>query len=341
MSSACTLVVTTIASPNGALTALATGAAEAGWSFIAIGDAKSPADFGLTGCRFFSLADQVNTGFSYAQQCPANHYARKNIGYLIAAREGAERIVETDDDNVPRRQFFEPRVRRQEVAVSTAAGWVNAYRWFTDDMIWPRGFPPDRIHAAPVPVDRLPVVMCDCPIQQGLADENPDVDALYRLTFPLPRSFARDERVAIGEGSWCPFNSQNTTWFDEAFELLYLPACCSFRMTDIWRSLVVQRIAWENGWSILFHGATVRHERNAHDVMRDFAQEIPGYLNNDRIATALAALPIRAGTSNIGDNLRLCYEQLVRMELVGGAELALLDAWLSDVTTARAGRCPR
>jgi hypothetical protein len=34
---------------------------------------------------------------------------------------------------------------------------------------------------------------------------------------------------------------------------------------------------WENGWHILFHGATVRQERNDHDLMRDFADEIPGY----------------------------------------------------------------
>ena len=32
-------------------------------------------------------------------------------------------------------------------------------------------------------------VESDCPIQQGLADRNPDVDAIYRLILPLPFSF--------------------------------------------------------------------------------------------------------------------------------------------------------
>src|SRR5438270_335676 len=75
-----------------------------------------------------------------------------------------------------------------------------------------------------------------CPIQQGLADENPDVDAIYRLAFPLPLTFRTDRRIALGGSAWCPFNSQNTTWTREAFPLLYLPSYCSFRMTDIWRS---------------------------------------------------------------------------------------------------------
>ncbi|MHC4265647.1 MAG: STELLO glycosyltransferase family protein, partial [Planctomycetota bacterium] len=68
------------------------------------------------------------------------------------------------------------------------------------------------------------------------ADDNPDVDAVYRLTQRLPLTFRKDRRLALGNGSKCPFNSQNTTWFPDAYPLLYLPAYCSFRMTDIWRS---------------------------------------------------------------------------------------------------------
>ncbi|MBV5271274.1 MAG: DUF288 domain-containing protein, partial [Afipia sp.] len=79
---------------------------------------------------------------------------------------------------------------------------------------------------------------------------NPDVDAIYRLTLPLPQSFREEQPVALGRNVWCPFNSQNTTWWKEAAPLLYLPSFCSFRMTDIWRSFVAQRIAWENGWHI-------------------------------------------------------------------------------------------
>ena len=86
-------------------------------------------------------------------------------------------------------------------------------------------------------MDRLAVEQVDCPIQQGLADENPDVDAIYRLVLPLPVQFETGRRIALKRGVWSPFNSQNTAWWPDAFPLLYLPAYCSFRMTDIWRKL--------------------------------------------------------------------------------------------------------
>jgi len=33
----------------------------------------------------------------------------KNVGYLVAIRDGAQLIVETDDDNLPRDAFFAAR----------------------------------------------------------------------------------------------------------------------------------------------------------------------------------------------------------------------------------------
>jgi len=326
-----TLVVTSIAAPNDALRALAAGSIANGFEFIVIGDVPSPSDFELEGCRFYGLEAQHALGLRFAAACPTRHYARKNIGYLVAIGEQASTIVETDDDNHPMPTFWSERVRWPHVRVASTGGWVNAYGWFTDAAIWPRGLPLDRIHD-PVPsFESLPTADVDCPIQQGLADDNPDVDAVYRLTMALPQSFRTDRRVALGRGSWSPFNSQNTTWFPDAYPLLYLPAHCSFRMTDIWRSFVAQRIAWENGWSVLFHEPTVVQDRNDHDLMRDFADEVPGYLHNDAIRVALDALDLAPGRDALGANLRRCYERLVEMGVVGDAELPLLDAWLADL----------
>jgi len=152
---------------------------------------------------------------------------------------------------------------------------------------------------------------------------------------PLPQSFQKDHQIALTKGSWCPFNSQNTTWWKDAFELLYLPAYCSFRMTDIWRSFIAQRIAWLNGWAILFHGPTMIQQRNVHNLLRDFNDEIPGYLHNSEIREALESLPLQAGIEKIGDNLKVCYEKLVSMSLIGQEELALLDAWIEDIRGLR------
>jgi hypothetical protein len=325
------LILTSISAPNAVLRSLAAGATQHDVEFIVIGDEKSPRDFDLDGCRFYGIDEQRKLDLAFAQICPTRHYARKNIGYLLALRNGAQAIIETDDDNFPENAFWSDRQRHQTVPLSTQAGHVNVYRYFSQANIWPRGLPLDKI-LAPLPAfESLTNAQVDCPIQQGLANENPDVDAIYRLTLPLPQNFRRDRRVALGDGSWCPFNSQNTTWWRDAFPLLYLPAYCSFRMTDIWRSFVAQRIAWANGWSILFHEPTVWQERNEHNLMRDFRDEVPGYLHNTAICDSLAGLSLKAGVAHLAANLRACYGRLVEHKWVGEQELELLEVWIRDL----------
>ena len=65
--------------------------------------------------------------------------------------------------------------------------------------------------------------------------------------------------------------------------------------------------------------------------MRDFRDEVPGYLNNSSLCEALDKLDLRHGIENLNENLRICYEQMVRMDLVGAEELDLLEAWITDM----------
>ena len=324
------VVITTINAPTKAVVDFAEGAGPHGVDVVLIGDEKSPRDFAQDGARYFSLEAQRDSGFTYGRIAPARHYARKNVGYLEAVRAGAQVIVDTDDDNIPLDSFWAPRTPHLVARRIDGASWVNVYAYFTDVPIWPRGLPLDRVRQLP-PSLTTAAASVYCPIQQGLANENPDVDAIYRLILPLPVDFRDEAPVALGPGTWCPFNSQNTTSFPDAFPLLYLPYYCSFRMTDIWRSFVAQRIAHVNGWAIGFHKATVYQVRNEHNLMRDFEDEIPGYLHNEKIRAALDALALPAGTDKIPDAMRLCYRKLVDLGLVGDGELALLDAFLADL----------
>ncbi len=298
--------------------------------FIVIGDTKSPKEFKLAGCDFYSIEQQQALKFKLVENLPVNHYARKNLGYLIAISRGATTIIETDDDNLPLKGFWKNRTTKVNAHLLNSKGWVNVYKYFTDTHIWPRGFALENIQ------DKLPILdnksIIDCPIQQGLADENPDVDAIYRLTLPLPIIFNKTDSIALGINSFCPFNSQNTTWFKEAFPLLYLPSHCSFRMTDIWRSFVAQRIAWTCGWPILFHQSTVRQERNDHNLMNDFRDEVSGYNNNAQIIKSLKELELKDGIENISSNMKLCYNTLIKLGFVGQQESILLDAWLDDIS---------
>jgi len=324
------LVITSIADDkHPILNSIANDAAKNDVPFIVVGDTKSPDKFDIKNCDFYSADRQMGLDFDLAKSLPFKHYARKNIGYLIAMSKGAETIIETDDDNIPLEGFWNNRSREVEAHLLNDQGWVNVYKYFTEKLIWPRGFALENIQKELVKIDTMQRV--DCPIQQGLADENPDVDAIYRLTLPLPVTFNKSENIALGKDSICPFNSQNTTWFKEAFPLMYLPSYCSFRMTDIWRSFVAQRVAWTCGWPILFHNSTVRQERNDHNLMKDFRDEVSGYNNNEMICQSLKELDLKEGIENISQNMVLCYEKLISFELVGKEEIGLLNAWLKDV----------
>ena len=326
------LIITSIAGPeHPVLKCYAEEASSHQVSLVVIGDLKSPDTFELAGCDYYSIERQRSLPFALGNLLPCNHYARKNIGYLVALLNGAEIIVETDDDNLPLPDFWSERGRVVNAHSILNSGWVNVYKYFTDRHVWPRGFSLEHIQAGVPQVDDQHAL--DCPIQQGLAAENPDVDALFRLTQPLPVKFNPFDNLALGKNSVCPFNSQNTTWFKDAFPLLYLPSYCSFRMTDIWRSFIAQRIAWECDWSILFHNCTVRQERNEHNLLNDFKDETPGYLHNNAIFTELKRLELKKGKKHIPENLLVCYQKLIEMGLVDFKEIMLIKAWIEDLNS--------
>jgi len=326
------LIITSIAGPeHPVLKQFAAECKKRGLDFIVMGDTKSPAAFKLEGCDFWSIEKQNTLPFSLAALTPTRHYSRKNLGYLLAMNNGIAEIAETDDDNIPREEFWNEKHRKVKSHSFENNGWVNVYHYFTEHKIWPRGLPLEEVNARQADINSLKLQLVNCPIQQGLADENPDVDAVYRLTCPLPISFEKKAKLALGRNAWSPFNSQNTYWFKEAFPLLYLPSFCAFRATDIWRSFVAQRIAWECGWSILFHEPTVTQERNEHSLLKDFEDEISVYLKSGLIATELQKLTLKSGKENMTDNLLTCYNKMVDIGAVGKEELPLLKAWISDV----------
>jgi hypothetical protein len=321
------VIITSISAPNEVMRSIAKDSVSNKADFIVIGDSKSPKDFSLDGCDFYSVERQLSLPMKIAKLLPQKHYSRKNIGYLICKNHDI--IIETDDDNFPRPEFWEKREKKFNAEYNVENGWTNAYSFFSKEEIWPRGFPLELILEKK---DFNSVVKeVECPIQQGLADENPDVDAVYRMNRKLPINFDRRNPVALGNNSWCPFNSQNTTWFKEAFPLLYLPSYCSFRMTDIWRSFIAQRIAWTCGWPILFHNATVWQERNEHSLIKDFEDEIPGYLNNVKICELLKNLDLKSGPNNMTENLMRCYTAMVENKYIGSQEIPLIEAWINDL----------
>jgi hypothetical protein len=325
------IVITSISGPdNPVLKKYAEECRQRQIRFIVAGDESSPENFNLEGCEFLSLEKQRSLPFRLSSLLPTRNYARKNLAYLHAISEGHELLVETDDDNIPKEKFWNERSVEVSGDLVTDNTWTNIYKYFTDQPVWPRGFSLSHIHESRTKTNSGTKMFC--PVQQSLADENPDVDAIYRLTLPLPIYFKERAPLVLDRNSICPFNSQNTTWFKEAFFLLYLPSYSGFRMCDIWRSFIAQRILWENDRRVSFHSATVIQKRNDHDLMKDFEQEMNGYLKNNEIMQGLMDLRLKPGSQHTSQNMMLCYGWMVRSGYLPLEEFNLLRAWIKDLS---------
>jgi hypothetical protein len=326
------IIVTTINSPTAAIHQIAKLAPE--WTLLVIGDRKTPKDWHCEGATFLSIEEQRDLGFTLSRDAPFNHYARKNLGYLYAIEKGADLLLETDDDNFPYDWYPGDTSGTVRGRLIRKAGWENVYTHFTKNRIWPRGFPLERINESLRQKSELGgSAEYDCVIQQFLANENPDVDAVFRLTNELVENF-EGEDVVLGPGTWCPFNSQNTLWRPAAFICLYLPFTASFRMTDIWRSFVAQTCVHALNGNVAFRGASMYQQRNEHSLIKDFADEVSGYLNNDSIMTMLSALRLKRETQ-VGVDLRQCYEAMVAAGYLRSEEMGLVECWVEDYQQAR------
>lgn len=302
-----------------------------GWKVVVAGDKKTPADWNCHPATYLSVADQENAQFHIARMLPWNHYARKLMGYLVAMQQGAEIILDTDDDNMPKSDWSIPGFHGNFLMTLPGRGFINVYRYFTDQHIWPRGFPLNRVcdPAARLSPESMQIAPSRIGIWQGLADGDPDVDAIYRMTVNTPCFFDAKSPVVLNTGTVSPFNSQNTAFIRPVFPLLYLPALVSFRSTDIIRGLVAQPILWSAGYSLGFTRATVVQSRNDHNYLSDFESEIPCYLYPEKIIDVVD----RAVSSrfSIEDNLISAYESLIRHELVPEREMDLILAWVQDI----------
>lgn len=321
------IVVTTINMPTTAIDKISELCETSDWNAVVVGDLKTPTDWKKENIHYLSPLTQKQRYGELAEILPWNHYSRKNLGYLFAIEAGAEVILETDDDNIPYAEFGQDTSFMIEGNEVTSSDWVNVYKFFTDHFIWPRGLPLNKIYEYGTlnPEIRTKSVA----VKQYLADEDPDIDAIHRLLFSQPVNFNRRKPVILGEGAWVPFNSQNTMFSKKVFPLLYLPSHVSFRMTDIWRSLVVQSALWKQGSSVAFLNATVKQQRNEHNLMEDFKDEVPGYLLNDEIRNVLQNVLTK---SDATDPLVLCellWNRLMDEGIIPDEERRILNAWIS------------
>ena len=295
------------------------------YSIVLIGDKKSKTIDSCASLRFIGLDEQMDLGYEYAKHCPLNHYARKNIGYLYAISNDAEIIFDTDDDNYPLDNWSAPEFFSGN-KVDESGLYLNIYKYFTDKKVWPRGLPLACVNSANAN-KTVNTSEVEIGVWQGLANGDPDVDAIYRLVDNEEVIFDNNSSMYLPSGQYCPFNSQNTFWNSKFFILMYLPATTSFRFTDILRGYVAQRLLWEEGCFLGFTEATVHQDRNEHDYMKDFSDEVEMYLQVEKVTELLNTIELKG---SLADKLRQVYRSLCDNGIIADQELNLLDLWLDD-----------
>ena len=306
---------------------------------IVVGDKKTPSSWNHSKCEFISLEDQLKSEFAIASILPENHYTRKNLGYLYAIKSGADKIIDTDDDNFPNitqwNHLLSSNFDICQLGDSKKISFKNIYSYFSDsDMpFWPRGFPINCIKDDNSNInikDFSSVSKRKVGLWQCMVDGDPDIDAIHRLIYKLTPSFIKKTALLMGKNVFCAYNSQNTLWADkDLFPLLYLPSTVSFRFTDILRGYIAQAVINASTKSWGFYQATAYQERNIHNLMNDFRSEISMYSNMNEIFKII--YESCTNKNSISENLINCYSSLFKNDYVDEDEINMLRSWLADL----------
>jgi len=320
------IVITTIQYPTEAVKKLAQ---LKDWHLVVVGDKKTPADWHLENCEYLSPQDQEKLNYKIIQYLPWNHYCRKNIGYLYAIEHGAKIIYDTDDDNYMNFDsiYYLP-VNTQTACYKTDATTVNPYEYFGHPTVWPRGFP--LSHITQQTSYELITKQCFIPVQQGVVNNDPDVDAIFRLTHFVEINFdATKKAVSLPKNVICPYNTQNTIIHYAAFWGLAVPISTAFRVCDIWRGYWVQRLLWDIGASLCFMPPTATQYRNEHNLIKDFEDEIDLYTKAENLVNTLLAWHSNAPT--LRERIQDLIAQLTNQQFFKEKEIVFMNAWLEDL----------
>ena len=336
-------VVTTINKPTESVRLVARDSV---WCLVVVADQATPSkkDY-MTGIKvkrnrfvFLSPTDQEIMFPLLSSTIPWNHFQRKNIGYMYAIKHGARMIWDFDDDNV---RFLNTGVFKTFKKYKTACKvgtyayhLFNPYPYFSskDSNLWPRGFPIQQIRnklsTPPLCTSEEKVAVG---IVQSLANIEPDVDAIFRLTRKTPFNFDATPQkslpVLVPKNAYTPFNGQATLWTKNTLHLIPLPVSVSVRVTDIWRSYIAEYFLHKTNQRIMFVPPYVDQHRNLHDIGWDFNQEILLYKEADAFTKWLSSNP------NIANSLSELYEHLVALGFLGESDMPFISAWIRTLKT--------
>jgi hypothetical protein len=276
------IVTTTINSPTEATIKFCEIALRDNWSFIIVGDTKTPHDEYHALERKYPCVSYLTPDYQEEEYKELSDtigwrsIQRRNIGFVEAYRKGADIMATVDDDNIPYEFWGRDVVVGTEIDFDLYEPTLDVFDPLSiteRNEIWHRGYPIEylqRRHDVEFKGRSKRKVL----VQADLWDGDPDIDAMARLTLKPIVKYS-DITRPYGSNTISPFNSQNTFLAREVIPL-YAVIPHIGRMDDIWGSYILQHY-FPN--SVVYSPASVYQDRNEQDLITNLEKEIIGYRN--------------------------------------------------------------
>lgn len=235
---------------------------------------------------------------------PLNSGVRKLIGNFIAYLEGCDTLIMLDDDNfITSHDFFSYHSlvgKESDIKLmQTALGWYNIFEAVTEENnlpIYPRGYPWSKRFIKESPTESS--LHRKIAVLNGLVLEDPDVDAVTRLFWPVRVTSIKEEFTPIFglyPGTWAPWNNQNTSISKELIPIFFAPPSAK-RASDIWTSFIICRLAEEMNEVVAFGYPAVRQFRNPHNLWKDLNDEIQNNKATDKFVELIRGVVLTKST---------------------------------------------
>jgi hypothetical protein len=141
--------------------------------------------------------------------------------------------------------------------------------------------------------------------------------------------FKDAESIALQPQTYCPFNTQVTIFHQEAFWGLYIPTTTPFRVCDIWRGYMVQRLLWDIGGVVAFHAPIVFQDRNVHNYLHDFTDEWQLYTQAEKLGSFLKHW--YSQHTAMAERMKALVHDMIAHNFYKEHEAVVLQAWLDDL----------
>jgi hypothetical protein len=321
------------------------------WCLVVVGDRKGPESYDIPGMDkrviflTASYQEELSDHFPIIKNLPWNHFGRKNVGYLYAILHGAKVIYDFDDDN-------ELLTDTDMIPIPGTNGEINSQFEtlepanfssisFNPYLLmgvphlpsWPRGYPLEHIKSdySQVNLVKTNIDIDNIGIIQSLANHDPDMDAIYRLTQHIPFDFpstggGEGLTVAVPKTSYSPYNAQTTLHMYKSFWSLLLPCSVHGRVSDIWRGYLAQKIGFDINMRFLFSRPYVSQFRNSHNYLADFDSESDLYKRSLKLIEQLKEWKLISNT--LPGRIEELWVKMYEHGYIAQTDVILVQSWL-------------